>query len=250
MALVNHVFGKTISFRYFPLAGDEDMTLHSLSSARLYADEPSDAQRANTASGHLQEVTSWTLTNPEGSGPAYYLITFAALEDPDVNSSEEYELYFVALNFKAESTGPVVQDDEQLQIWRIDGLTSKIDVTAQDVIEIESRLEPYLGQLAIEAKIDLAIEDVLSRLEGRGYAKRRLVNLYKLRLAVKMLACAFCCFDLAGEGNQFWADKGERWLEMSEEHFNIAKVGLDAVGDDRPDPESVVQTGGVVAIIR
>lgn len=250
MALVNHVFGKTISFRYFPLAGDEDLTLHSLVSARLYADEPSDAQLANTAGGHLAEATSWTPVNAEGTGPTHYLIQFTAQEDPDVNSSEEYELYFVALNFKAEVSGPTLQDDEQIQIWRIDGLTSKIDVSAQDVIDIETRIEPYLGQLTIEAKIDLAIEDLLSRLEGRGYAKRRLVNLYKLRLATKMLACAFCCYDLAGEGNQFWAEKGDRWAEVAEEHFNIAKVGLDTSGDDRPDPESVVQTGGVVGIIR
>lgn len=250
---VEHLYGRAIVFDYFPLAGDEDTTLHSLVSARLYGPnvEPTTEQLANTAPGHIAEVLTWTPINEEGTGPAGYRLTFSAVEDGTPDSREECDKFFVALNFRAEADGPVLQDDEQVIVYRPDGLTSKIRVTAQQVWGLESKLEQIgRSRLWTEEKIDIAIEELLNRLDGRGYAKRRLFNLHKLNLAARMLACSYCCVDLAGDGDESWEKKATFWRGQADTLFDIAKVGIDSKGDDKPEPEEHVQTGGSVAPLR
>jgi len=251
-----HHYGKAITFNYFPHAGNEAITLDSLVSARLYGpntppteEQLEDAGQAST--GHIgARVTSWTLKNDEGTGPAGYRIVFPALADSNPGSSEEIDKFYVALNFRAEAGGPVLRDDEQIFVYRPDGLTSKIECTAQQVFGLESKIAKLRTVPFVEEKIDLAMEELLDRLEGRGYAKRRLFNLYKLSLATRMLACSYCCLDLAGEGNTVWERKSVTWRELANQHFEIAKVGVDQSGGDRPEASERVQIGGAVAVIR
>ncbi len=251
-----HFYGKDIVFEYFPLAGEEEIALDSLISARLYGPNtpPTETQRQDVgqlSTGHIgSRVTSWTLVNEEGAGPAGYRIVFPAVTDANPGSSTEFDLFYVALNFRAQSGGPELIDDEQIAVYRPDGLTSKVRVTAQDVYGVESKLKNLRSVLWVEAKIELAREELLNRLEARGYPKRRLVNLHKLNLAVKLLAAAYACHDLGGEENPSWFEKASRHRDQADAMFDIAKVGLDTSGGDKPDTGTKVQTGGAVAFLR
>jgi hypothetical protein len=252
MALVEHVYGRPLAFRYIPLAGDSEYMADSLVSARLYGPNsyPSTEQIEDAgmaSSGHVgARVTSWDFVNEEGTGAAEYVVVFPALTDATPSGGSEYDFFYVALNYRAESGGDILRDVEQILVYRPDGLTSKIRVTAQDVYAIESRIEDFADSvLWTEAKVDAAIEELLSRLEGRGYRKRRLFNLEKLNAAAKRLACAYCCMDLAGEGNQFWMAKATLYRQQADKLFEIAQVGFDSAGNDAPSPDVKVQGGAV-----
>ncbi|WZO97309.1 hypothetical protein EP7_004334 [Isosphaeraceae bacterium EP7] len=253
MALIRHIYGRPIVFRYIPIAGDEEFVADSLISARLYGPNgyPSDAQIADSgqaSTGHIgSRVTEWELVNEEGTGPAEYRIVFPPISDAQPDSRSEYDLFYVALNFLAEATGEPLRDVEQIQVFRADGLTSKIRVRAEDVWSLESKLEGLDPNppLWTEEKIEAAIEEILSRLEGRAYAKARLFNLEKLNGAARRLACSYGCFDLISQGTE-WAEKAAFWREQSDVLLDIAKIGYDQGAADTPAPEEKVNTGAVI----
>lgn len=247
MALVRHLFGRTITFRYIPAVDGEEHTAYSLTSARIYSSKPTAAQVANTDTGHIEEVTSWTLINEEGTGPAEYKITFAAIADSDPDSTDPYEKYYVALNYKAQSGSVSLQDWELCPIYREDGFTGKIRVSAQDIYDLDRSIEDLARDepLAIEAKIDAAREEIVHRIKAQGYPKDQVFNWEELNACTRRLALAYCCFELAGDGNQFWFTKGEKWEASANKMFDSTKFGFDAYNSDDPEPDTKIQTGAV-----
>lgn len=237
-----HLFGRAISFVFRPAADDEDVSAYSLTSARIYGPGtyPSDGQRANTLTGHIQAVTTWTAT-----GVKEYTITFSALVDATPYAVADYETYFVAVNYKLESGGADVSDVEQIFVYRPDSATSKISVVPDDIFNLESRLSDVTDVLEIEKKIQVAIDDTIAKLEARGYKKRRIFNWEKLNLSVARCACALMCADLASEGSQFWMAKAERWEKAAETMFESALIGYDITGGDRPGAEEKRFSGAV-----
>jgi len=249
MALVRHIYGRAITFRYIPIAESEEYVADSLVSARLYGPNayPSDAQILNTGTGEVSEVLTWALVNEEGTGPAEYKIVFPAIVDATPTNRTDYDVFFVAINYVAEASGATVHDVEQIFVYRPDGLTSKIRVSAQDVYRIESKIEEMAeSDIWTEGKIEAAVEELLSRLEGRGYAKRRLFNLEKLNGAAAKLACSYACLDLYSGGDISWKEKANFYREQADSWFEIAKVGIDTAGNDQPDAEQKVASGAVI----
>lgn len=255
MALVRHIYGRDITFRYIPIAGDEEFIAHSLVSARLYGPNtyPSSTQIADegqVSTGHIGDrVVSWEVVNETGTGTPEFVITFPALTDQQPGSQNEFDLFYVALNYRLQDGGPDVFDPapEQVVVYRPDGLTSKIRVSAPEVWALESRLRDLdiNPPLWTEGKIDAAIEEMLERLEGRGYAKRKRFNLEKLNAAARRLACSYCCFDLISRAPE-WEIKAEFWREQAEALFAIARVGYDSSGVDQPSTEEKVETGSKI----
>lgn len=239
-----HLFGKTLSFIFRPAADDEDVSAYSLSAARIYSDYPTEAQVEDSAAGHIQEVTTWT---PTGIGE--YTIDFAALTDDDPHSSADSEKYYVAVNYKLESGGADIFDVETIFVYRPDSATSKISTSYEDVIKLESRVEDVAPSTQwVEDKVSLAVEEIIARLEARGYKKRRIFNWQKLDAATARLACSLACDDLAAEGSQFWAAKADKWMKSFERMFDSALVGYDIDGDDNPEAEETVSSGAVFLI--
>lgn len=248
MTLVQHVFGRTITFRYTPKAAGEEFVASSLVSARLYDEYPNEAQRTASDGSEIQNVTSWTLVNDEGTGSDEYVISFNAVDDPEPNSShsDDSENYYVALNYVVTASQDAVQDVVQLFLTRPRGSAGKIRVSAQDVYDLDDEIENVAPDRAwTERKIDAAIEDIVAQIEGRGYDKRRVFNWEKLNACAKRLAAAYCCFSLASEGSQYWQIKAERWEAKAQQLFDSAKLGYDLDNDGQVQPEEKVQTGAV-----
>lgn len=239
-----HLFGRAIDFKFYPLADDESVSAAELVTARIYKDEPSSSQieAVSSGQGEIQQVTTWTAT-----GEKEYTISFSALTDSDPHSDDEYEKYYIVVRFKYASGGPTVFDLETVHVFRPNSATSKISVTAQDVYNLEPRVEELADSILwTEAKIEAAIEDILSRLEAKGLKLNRIFNWQKLNMAAKRLACAYCCEALSGEGSQFWASKALKWDDRANTMFNSAVINYDIDGDDEPDPEEQNLKGAVM----
>lgn len=246
MVEAKHLYGKTLSVRYVPAADGEATNAYSLVSARIYGPNglPTDAQRANTAAGHIEEVTSWELANEEGTGEAYYKLSFTALTDATPTSTTRYDKFYVAINYRLVSGGPIVSDTEQLVVYRVDGSTSQIVVSAQDVYDLDDEIERNApNDLWTEAKIDIARNYVLKILRGRGYEKWRLFRLEELNLATAMFAAYFCANSLGGQGNPVWFEKAKQYRADATDLFDAAVAGYDIDGNDTPDPEEKIESG-------
>lgn len=233
------------------MADGYEYDAYSLTSARLYEAFPTDGQRANTETGHIEAVTAWTFVNEEASGKPEYTITFAPVTDSDPNSTTDYEKYYVALNFKNTAAASDVQDVEQIFLWRPRGTTGKIRVSALDVYGLDDEVQNLAPSREwTERKISAAIDELTSRLKGRRYDKSRIFNWEELNPAATRLALAYCYYSLAGEGNQFLFEKAAMWQGKADALFEAAMLGYDIAGGGTPDPTETVQTGGAVAFLR
>lgn len=242
--ITKHVFGRTISFRFSPLAGDEDVPAKALVSARLYTSEPTSAQKLNNEAGHVNEKTSWTEEQP-GS----YRIDFDAQTDSVPNSNEDYEDFYVVVNFTFETGGPTVFVDEIIHVYRPDALTSKIRVTKEQIYARESKIETVEPRVNfVDQKIADAIVEVDRVLRAKGYSRKRTFNRERMNEAVILLATADCCSDLAGEGNQFWFEKAAMWRKRYETARDSIPIGYDSEGDDRPEPEEQTFSGAIAFV--
>lgn len=237
-----HLYGRTLSVKFFPQAEDEDVDAYELVSARLYPVNtyPSENQQKNLESGDIREETDWTAIADKG-----FRVDFDALTDDEPTSTREYEIYYVVFNYKLEDGGETVFDVEQIQVYRPDSHTTKIEVEPEDIFKLEPRLSEICDAQEIYDAIEVAIEEVVAMLEALGYPKNRVFNWQKLNLATARKATEKLCDNAASEGNQFWERKARGWEKSFTRHFDSAKVGFDISGQDRPGPEEQVSTGPV-----
>lgn len=241
---MSHVFGKSIDFRFFPIAKDEAISAYSLSSARIYSSYPSEGQISNTLTGHIEEVTTWT-----NIAENEFEISFAALDDSSPYNNEDYESYYVVINYRLESGGDIVHDVETIHVYRPDSFTDSITTIPEDVYKLERRIKEIIdNDIEEQDYIETAKEEIKSKLQAKGYSLRKIFNWQKLNLACARLACALTCNSLASEGSQFWAQKAGFWQSSFEQMFNAAVVGYDLEGSDTPLATDEIRGGGVCLV--
>lgn len=247
MSAAEHNYGRAISFKWRPLANDTDVAAYSLVSARLYGPnvEPTQAQKENSAPGHVDEQTTWAAIDK-----GLYEITFDAQVDATPSSANRYDTFYVVVTFTYESGGAEVYDEEILYLYRPDSLTSWIDITVDDIYALEPRLAFVVAtNQEVDEQIKLAIEDIIARLKAEGYDKHRLFNLQEFNPCAKRWACSYVCYSLEGEGNPHWATKGKRWEERAEQLYKSTVVGYDLTDNDKPGPTEK-RFSGAVAVVR
>lgn len=235
---VKHLFGRDVSYYFTPLAEDEETEAYGLTSARLYAINPTPTQLTDHAAalgGFVgSAVTSWTA----GSEGREKKIVFSAVSDSTPTSSEEYETYYVVVSFTLQSGGSNVFACEPIFIWRPNAITSRIRVTPSDIYALEGKIEDITdGDSFVLPKIQAATRYIMQKLRSQGYKKRKMFNLDDLNDAVVRKALHYCCMDQAGEDNQFWARKAELYSAECEEILKQTSVGYDADGDGTPTPD-------------
>lgn len=246
---MKHVFGKSIAYSFSPLIDGVPVSANSIVSARLYASEPTNAQKEDStavAGGFLgSAVTTWA-----SQGKGEYTITFPALTDSAPHSSDSYEDYYVVVSFKFESTGPTVFVSEKIFVYRPDAWTSRITTTFLDVIALESKIEAFKTEAEINRSIELSKDRIFRRLKRLGAERRKMFNLEELNQAVLYLAASLICGDLASEDAQFWMTKADRHFAAYEEIFPASAPGYDDTDDQSASPDATISTGGPAYVSR
>ncbi len=233
-----HVFGRSITFNFIPIAYDEDVAPYSLISARIYSSEPTNAQKANTDTGHIEEVVSWTSVSTTEKK-----IVFAALTDSNPYDSKfDYEKYYIVVNFKYEASSPTVFTSELIHVYRPDSLTSKIRVLPEDLIKIESKFSEFYQTSELEDKIQVAIDLINKKLLAKGINKRQTFNREDLNTATKFQTLAITCMDLSGESNTDWRFKSSYYEKFCDQLLDTLAVNIDKEFDDKPEANEVNNT--------
>ena len=237
---MSHVFGRSISFSWTPHANGVPVPISGIVSARIYSDQPSESQIADSATlaGALERVTT-----ARDEGDFEKVITFSALTDPTPHDGADYKTFYVVVNFRYESGGSIVFDQETLFVYRPDSYNSKISVTADDVLGLEPDVvRAGRTRIEIERMIRRAKEDVLTRIEAIGERERkRLFNLERLNSAVTYRAASLVCMSLYSQNAPHWLNKYTDRKQSYEQFFSIAKPGYDTAGTDSPSPDGHVK---------
>lgn len=242
-----HLFGRTIDHRHIPIADDEDVAAYELASARMYASAPSLAQKQYTdTSGVVGTAkTSWTEVSP-----GEYKILFDRVTDPSPDSDDDYEQYWVVVQFTLESGGDTVFTEDVIFLWRPDAMNSKFRVTPPDVYARERKIEKVQPTTDFtHNKIEIAVVEVDRVLRSRGYSRKRTFNRESMNEAVALLATADACLDLASENGEIWLKKEAIWRSRYDAAVNSIPLGYDVDGDGEPEADEQV-FGGAVALLR
>lgn len=239
-----YVFGKSVDYLFVPTIDGEPVKVYSLSTANLYAVEPTEAQ-IDGGTGYLQQKTAWA-----SEGDYAYKITFDAIADADTHSEDEYEEYWVVVNFRYENAGAIKWAKELIHVYRPSALTSRITTNFVDVFALEPTLEVHRLPGDMEKFIARAKRDLFRRYRGMGYDRKRMFNLEELNDACLYRAAALACISLYGENASHWLEKFKLYDAAYDEVFAQTKVGYDVEGDDAPAPGETAGGGNIAWLVR
>lgn len=216
------VFGKSFSQSVTLSANDKNILPDSLVSARIYSDAPSQAQledHSNALAEAVQSKTSWSSSNQDNE----FSITFDAIDDPDSQSSAEYEDYFLVLSVKLESGGDTIFSQQSvLRVYRVRVILSRVEISRDDVKQLEDKLEDVMTDSEIDQKIDAARARVFNKLKGRGLSLDR-IRQSDLDEIILYQSMVYCCRSLTGDHwrsltKEYQAELKEVWTETSIGH--------------------------------
>lgn len=242
-----HVFGRDIEFLFTPIVNGEPVKVHSLVSARIYSSPPSQTAIEDSPSdtSEIEEIATW---NSEGDHAKK--ITFSALADSTPHSSNNYEKFYIVVNFLFQSGGDTKFATETIHVFRPDAWQSRITTNFADVYAIEQTLQQFQNPAEVEMRIPGARESTILALEAKGLERRRLFNLERLNRAVAYRVLADYYLDQLSEGTPGAEKKFDLYLSMWQARVDNAGAGYDVDDDDDPDANETVQAGSYVTFIR
>lgn len=237
-------YGKSIVQPIQAFIGPKTPTpIHSLVSARIYANPPSDGQKRDSAGslgGFEERVTAFT---SEDDAAQFYTVTFAAIDDPDPNSGALYDRWHIVANVLLEAGAQEQTIYEEVLLWRVTGLLTQLDVDEGDVYAEENDIEHMLGTTKTREKIERAKETIFHRLSGKGLDRHR-VEQSDLREPLIYLAASKCLFDMATRNNEY-LEKARELREEFEGIWRSLKVGYqvsETAAIEPTDKENTIRT--------
>lgn len=235
-------FGKTISYS-FSLDPRGETAPFSFVSARLYRgpsapDSTTVDDEANSLSLAVERVTTdWTA----GSNTNEKIVSFSAVSDPDDNDPDIYEVYWVVVNFRLQSGGPIKFTLESLRLYRPRATSGRFDVVAADVYAVESALSDLRGDTWTNTKIALGEKIVLAALEGKGMDPER-VELADCEDLVRYKTAEIACKDCSSQAGDRWEQNAKHHAETFKYLFEKARIRYDFDGDGVTDDSERIST--------
>ena len=223
------VFGKDFKYRFTPeIEGERvgNIPEHT-ATALIFTTQP---DRSRVLSGDGAEATT---TKTWVSGGQACDFSFDALTDPDPDSANSQETYFIGVKFKLDAGDYFQVVIRALPVLRVTGTGDALDVSYDDV----KREFPDVAKLfeAQDVLDEIETQKLLVQveLEAKGYSWASIVRPDRLRLAVVYSTLSDLLADEAlSEGDQFdrqalrFKDKANGFLKaLSLEYDDSVIVG-------------------------
>lgn len=237
-----HVYGKSIVQPIRVFAGPDDpVAVHSLVSARLYPNPPSELQQqdfAETQGGFMEAVDAFSATDPT---ELTYTVTFAAVNDPDPQSGALYDYWHIVANVRLEAGAQPQSIYREVLLWRPTGQFSQLAVVPADIYAIETDIQKRLGDMKVLTKLALTKEDVFERLRDKDLDRSR-IRERDLRMVMIWGTAALCLRDMATKENNY-LEKAGYYEEKAETRWSSLKVGYADGENSAIEPTDKATTG-------
>ena len=236
---MKYIYGKSFTYNYsMHVDGDPiELPASGLISARLYGAnvQPTNNQIDRTdTTGHLQEVTVWA----SGVNNDYSKdITFSGIVDADKFNNRDYDKYYIVVNTILDDNNIEVFNTETIFMYKPDGYSSRINVTSNDVVTIEPKINDLRTTNQITNHITKAKEITLKKLNASGIQSKRLYNLEDLNLIVTYLTLSMISLSLASEQESIWINKYEYYNKIYNDMINNLSISYDIQDDNNPNAE-------------
>lgn len=230
---MTHPFGKAFTRWYYPLINDTtpDSVLTSQTPAiYVFTTQPSRAAAA-AGTGASQTIASWTWD--EGKRGWYY--TIAAINDPDTTSTETVYTYWEAVNFRLEAAAQIQTDIRALEMERVIGHSQAVLVTDDVLRGYFPQLDSCSTESQRLALINLAVEDVKSKLQAKGYEWARVTRADRLTIAISYKVLYMIMLVQIQAGNDKYAVKYNEFKSIFENTVDGLTLEYDSNKDGQAD---------------
>lgn len=235
---MRHVFGKSITLSFTPLAGQHPIAIHEILAARIYEFQPGDTQvndSLNTGGDFVLGTT--TAGDFSQRGDFEWTISLPEIAPPETKTGG-WRRYYYAVNFRYESGGTVIGQWESFVIYYPDAIQTRYAVYPEDLYAMQSKFEDRSrgGDKFAVKKIELAEELLTGHLNGKNL-DRNLIHEEDLRLVLKTWAAALACNDLSSESGDSWEVKALQYEQDVKQLLVNLNVHYDYNGDNVIDNE-------------
>lgn len=225
-------FDKPFTVEYHPQVNGEgvDYLGSQTPSIYLFSTLPS-RQVAAAGTGAVQTVSSWDEVDAKT-----VRISIAQVADPYPNDAIQTRNYYIAINFKLDSTGATVTDILGIQMSRARGALTAINVTQQTLEALYQNVSVYFEEPQILDAIELAIKKVKRQAKKSGIDWNTVTDFSELNeaVALKALILLFRSQLQRGNGSDF-IDVYKEFKEDYSDVFEDISLELDEDGDGIPD---------------
>lgn len=243
-----YTWGRDIVFKWFPQLDNvqcEDFPSQTPTIYVFHTESMPTQSAARAGTGANQTISSWS------SIPGGFQFTISAIPDPDPNSATQRRVYWVAINFVLKTGGQVQCVIEPLEMLRLFGQQSKVDVTIASFTASYPEIAQYVSPQTLTEVILEATEIVRIELMSAGFNWAQIKRPDLLSLLVKTRAkMSIEMSQRQAEGDKFDLD-----FKQDEQVYKLMKNGLkleyDANQDNVADStEKNVAAGGYVMAVR
>jgi len=231
---MSYNYGKSITRNFYPLEDDEPIELPSQAPAiYLYSSLPTlaDAQ-AGTGAIASHSISYW---EPQAVTPYARSWTFPPIANPSPNSATSPRGYWEVINFVSAPGGQRQTVINQLVLERTQALPEIPGTTKADLKRVWPGISTYITDSQLDDFLQLAMEEMQSDFQAKGFDWGTIKNLSRARLAL-----AFKTIELANL-SQFKEENDRfhlRFKEFQNKYNNaIATSGIesDTDGDGAAD---------------
>lgn len=220
---MSYAFGKDITYRFYPLLDNADMSIASSVTSQtpaIYVFDETVPTRSDALSGanSIQTISSWSWNATK----KYWSFTIAAIDDPHPDSNIFTRIYWISINF-------ILQSDEQtqtlikpLQLERVVGHDRTVSVTEADLQVYFPQVVAYSSDVQRNAYIRQAIEEVKATLKAKGYDWAKIQRADRLDMCVTYKALSMILLSQVQEPN-------DKFFIKYQEFKNSFNLNLDSL---------------------
>lgn len=231
---MSFVFDKPLYFSFTALADNQPVEVEQIISARVYEERPTDAQLQDhtNASGEALFITT-DQSKFSSEGRHEFVLNIGSIPNPDLTQKGGCRAFWVVVSFQYDATENTVAVCEVINVFFPDGISCRVNVTPEEVYELESEIYTFKGQTSdyfVYKKIHIAEKLIFKKLESFGIERSRMKE-GDAHLLILFKTAVLCCRDIANQGGDIWYDKSKDYERDLKELMENCKVRFDLDGD-------------------
>lgn len=244
---MQYPFGRDIEFKWYPFLDNDELKGIPSQAPVIYLFGPDtrpSLSQARAGTGAIATISAWTAIS---SG---YKFTIPAITDPDATAEIQSRTYYLAINFYLKNSGDPKQCVlEAIELTRIFGQQTNINVTAPDIVGAYSEITSYVSADQIQKAITDSVNLVKAKMLAKGFQFSRIKNPEVLTQIVINRARMMLFSGQRLRGGDMWDQAYEEEKESYVTLLSGLQVDYDHDNDNQVDESEKDTDGGAFVIM-
>lgn len=228
------IFGKDLVHYLYPEVDEKPFNLPTQTPTIYIFNEKPNSTDAAAGTGATAGIVTWTAQDVT---PFARVWTVPAIDDPDTGSSNSYETYWEAINFRYQSSEQIQTIIRSFNIYRGEATAERPDVSVQDLRNVYPAINKYCSESELDEFLTFALDTVRLDLKNKGLDWYRLRNHEELKLPLVYKTIAMASLSQVRTPGDRFELRYTEFNKLYGEALTAIKLPYDNDGDGEPDGE-------------